>query len=45
MEGVGHILEVKPIPTKPHQFVLYLQYLGEETHSKLAVEEACNAVA
>ena len=29
-------------PAKPHQFVLYLQYLGELTKSKSAVEEACN---
>jgi len=34
-----------PIPAKPEQFVLHLQYLGEETRSKSAVEEACNAVA
>jgi len=27
------------------QFMLYLQYLGEETHSKLTVEETCVAVA
>ena len=24
--------------------MLYLQHLGEESHSKVAVEEACNAV-
>ena len=30
---------------KPHQFVLYLQYLGELTKSKSAVEEACNALS
>jgi len=36
---------LEPIPAKPHQFVLYLQYLGEETRSKSAVEETCNAVA
>jgi len=34
-----------PIPAKPYQFVLYLQHLGEESHSKAAVEEACNAVS
>ena len=34
--------KLEPIPAKPYQFVLYLQYLGEETHSKSAVEEACN---
>jgi len=34
-----------PIPAKPEQFVLYLQYLGKETHSKSAIEEACNAIA
>ena len=37
--------KLEPIPVKSYQFVLYLQYLGEETHSKSAVEEACNAVA
>jgi len=34
-----------PIPAKPYQFVLHLQHLGEESHSKAAVEEACNAVS
>ena len=33
------------IPAKLEQFILYLQYLGEEMHSKSAVKEACNAVA
>ena len=33
-----------PIPAKPYQFVLYLQHLGEESHSKATVEVACNAV-
>ena len=37
--------KLEPILAKSYQFVLYLQYLGEETHSKSAVEEACNAVA
>jgi len=27
-----------PIPARPYQFVLYLQYPGEETHSKSAIE-------
>jgi len=34
-----------PIPAKPEQLVLYLKYLGEETHSKLAIEEVFNAIA
>jgi len=32
-------------PVKPHQFILYLQYLGVLTKSKSAVEEACNALS
>jgi len=37
--------KLNPFPTKPHEFVRYLQYIGETTSSKLAVEEVCNAVA
>ena len=33
------------IPAKPHQFVLYLQHLGETSKSKAAVEEATNAMS
>ena len=29
---------------RPHQFILCLQYLGEQTKSKSAVHEACNAL-
>ena len=36
---------MNPIPAKPHEFALYLQHVGDETRSKAAVEEACNAVA
>ena len=34
-----------PIPAKPHEFALYLQFIGEAKGSKSAVEEACNAVS
>ena len=34
-----------PDPAKPHEFVLYLQHLSEETSSKAAVEEVCNALS
>ena len=37
--------KLSPIPARPHEFVLYLQHLGEETKSKSAVEEACNALS
>ena len=37
--------KLDPIPAKPQQFVLYLQYLSEESKSKAAVEDACNAIA
>ena len=40
---IDHKLD--PIPAKPHEFVLYFQYLSEESKSKAAVEEACNAIA
>ena len=35
--AASHKLSV--FPAKPHQFVLYLQYLGELTKSRSAVEE------
>ena len=34
-----------PIPAKPHEVVLYLQYLGEKSGSKSAAEEACNVLS
>ena len=34
-----------PVPAKPHEVALYLQHLAEESGSKSAVEEACNALA
>ena len=37
--------KLSPILARPHEFVLYLQYLGEETKSKSAVEEACNVLS
>ena len=37
--------KLDPVPAKPHEFVLYPQHLGEETSSKAAVEEACNALS
>ena len=37
--------QLVPVPARPHEFVLYLQYLAEETSSKSAVEEACNALS
>ena len=37
--------KLDPIPAKPQEFVLYLQYLSEESKSKAAVEDACNAIA
>jgi len=33
------------VPAKPHEFVLYLQYIGETKKSKSPVEEACNAIS
>ena len=36
---------LEPIPGRPHLFVLYLQYLGEETNSKKIVVSAGNAVS
>ena len=41
--AVGHNLS--PIPARPHEFALYLQYIGETKGSKSAAEEACNAVS
>ena len=37
--------KLDPIPAKPQEFVLYLQYLSEESKSKAAVEDTCNAIA
>ena len=37
--------KVDPIPAKPHEFILYLKHLSEETNSKAAVKEACNALS
>ena len=37
--------KLNPVPAKPHEFVLYLQHIGETTSSKSAVEEACNTLA
>ena len=37
--------KLDPVPAKAHEFVLYLQHLGEKTSSKAAVEEACNALS
>ena len=37
--------KLQPIPARPHEFVLYLQYIGEQSASKSAAEEACNALA
>ena len=36
---------LSPIPATPHEFSLYLQYIGETKRSKSAAEEACNAVS
>ena len=41
--AVAH--KLLPIPAKPHEFALYRQYLGEESKSKSAAEEACNALS
>ena len=35
---------LEPIPVKPHLLALYLQHLAEQSKSKAAVEEACNAL-
>ena len=37
--------KLDPVLAKPHEFVLYLQYLSEETSSKAAVKEAYNALS
>ena len=37
--------KLNAIPAQPQEFGLYLQYLGDQTSSKAAIEEACNAVA
>jgi len=39
------IIKLNPIPAEPQEFGLYLQYLRDQTSSKAAIEEACNAVA
>ena len=36
---------LEPIPVKPHLLALYLQHLAEQSKSKAAVEEACNALS
>ena len=36
---------LKPVPANPHDFVLYLQHLGENSQSKSAAEEVCNAIS
>jgi len=37
--------KLNPIPAEPQEFGLHLQYLGDQTSSKVAIEEACNTVA
>ena len=37
--------KLQSLPATPHQFVLYLQHLAEESKSQTAVEEACNSVS
>ena len=44
-KGWAMVHKLKPIPAKPHEFALYLQYLGEEVKSKAAVEDGCNAIS
>ena len=39
------LYQFDPIPAKPHQFILYIQHVGEVSRSKAAVEEACNALS
>ena len=41
--AVSHKLD--PITVKPHHLELYLQHLAEISKSKVAVEEACNALS
>ena len=36
---------MEPIPVKPQELVLYLQYLSEEYKSKAAVQDVHNAIA
>ena len=36
--------KLPPIPARPHEFALYLQFIGEQSGSKSAAEEACNAL-
>ena len=37
--------KLQPIPARPHEFALYLQYVGEQSASKSAIKEACNVLA
>ena len=37
--------KLSPIPARPHEFALYLQFIGEQLGSKSAAEEACNALS
>ena len=37
--------KLPPIPAKSHEFALYLQFISEQSGSKLAAEEACNALS
>ena len=41
--AAAHHLEA--IPVKPHLLALYLQHLAEQSKSKAAVEEVCNALS
>lgn len=36
---------LESVPAKPHHLAQYLHHLGEETNSKAAVEETCNALS
>ena len=36
--------KLPPIPARPHELALYLQFIGEQSRSKSAAEEACNAL-
>ena len=41
----ANLHKLQPIPARPHELVLYLQYLAEHSKSKAAVEEACHALS
>ena len=43
MEDIGSYTASGTNPVKPHLLALYLQHLAEQSKSKAAVEEACNA--